>query len=66
MNREDRLTAFVVFILAVAIVTLITVGMWHYRMARRNFVEHGYQQVMVVGNSMPLWQKVAADTTRKP
>jgi hypothetical protein len=66
MNTGERLTAFVVFVLAVSVVTLITVGMWHDRIVRRNFVEHGYQQVVVVGYSGTVWQKVAPDTTRKP
>jgi hypothetical protein len=63
MKNEDRLTAFVVFVLSVSVVTLLTVGMWHDRIVRRNFVEHGYQQVVVVGYSGTVWQKVVPDTT---
>jgi hypothetical protein len=66
MNTAGRLTAFVVLVLAASVVTLITVGMWHDRSVRRNFVEHGYQQVVVVGYYGTVWQKVAPDTTSKP
>lgn len=31
---------------------------------KQQFVQHGYHQVMVVGNDFPVWQKAPADSAR--
>ena len=68
MNSKEKLTGWIVSMIAVVIMTIIgalLIDAFGIYSVRKTFIKNGYEQVTVIGFQNPVWQKVRADICHK-